>query len=407
MKAGLAAAFPHSAHNWGQSILKLSDLPKRGLTLTGTYTPFNYCRTAAGDIDIGSSGPLLLDLDPTKTSTPSLLVLGSTKQGNVYLLDREHMPGNLFRRHPCSNDSATDESLLSPNPQPQFNARGPLSLFLPYSEEYGIEDQAKSHTSPAMFRSDPDSTYIFLTGSSKTGPNLTVSIPPGLARVKVVCAPGQPAYLALDQLEMTQTMQNPGSPVVTSNGSQAAIVWVLDENAPRMTPIYGPSAPQPVLYAFDALNFRLLWKSMPGILYTSGRYNEPLVVNGTVYVGTDRIEAFGLGASPDAQVMAVRHFATNPIANLSLPVHQRSVKGIDAKLIYATRCAACHDSGQPSIPTREKLSAFTNDKIVDVLTSGKMQDEATGLTAAEVHALANYLTETPARPETHGSRTNR
>jgi mono/diheme cytochrome c family protein len=49
-----------------------------------------------------------------------------------------------------------------------------------------------------------------------------------------------------------------------------------------------------VLYAFEAITLKLLWKSPEGALHTSGKYNEPLIVGGTVFVGTDRIQAFGL-----------------------------------------------------------------------------------------------------------------
>jgi outer membrane protein assembly factor BamB len=119
-------------------------------------------------------------------------------------------------------------------------------------------------------------------------------VPPGLARLEIVTTPGQPAYLQVDQLEQTHTLHNPGSPIVTSNGGNDAIVWVLDTNAKKSAPLHGPDSPQPVLYAFDALSFRLLWKSEPAALSTSGKYNEPTVVRGTVFVGTDRIQAFGV-----------------------------------------------------------------------------------------------------------------
>ena len=100
--------------------------------------------------------------------------------------------------------------------------------------------------------------------------------------------------LRIDQLETSVVLENPGSPVVTSNGYRDAIVWVLDENARRTALLSGSDAPRPVLYAFDAMTLRLLWKSRPGELNTSGKYNEPAFARGTVFVGTDRIQAFGL-----------------------------------------------------------------------------------------------------------------
>ena len=40
--------------------------------------------------------------------------------------------------------------------------------------------------------------------------------------------------------------------MVTSNGPRDAIVWILDENAPRSALLSGADAPRPVLYALDA-----------------------------------------------------------------------------------------------------------------------------------------------------------
>jgi hypothetical protein len=293
--AGIPGVFPESDHSWGQSILQLKDDPVTGFELAGTYTPFNYCLAAANDIDLGSSGTVIIDLELTKTSTPHLLALGGAKQGNAYLLDRTRMPGGVIKRHPCSDDSSSDLSLLPPENQPQFDKRGPINIFGPYTDEHAMLNQARSRTTLAYFRAPTGDDYVYITGSRKRGEDFSVSTPPGLAKLRIVTSPGQPAYLHIDQLEQTQTFQNPGSPIVTSSrGGKEAIVWVLDMNAPEQSTLYGPHAPQPILYAFDAMNLKLLWKSLPGILFPSGKYNEPTVANGAVFVGTDRIQAFGL-----------------------------------------------------------------------------------------------------------------
>ena len=104
---------------------------------------------------------------------------------------------------------------------------------------------------------------------------------------------GRTPWLTVEQLESTLVFENPGSPVVTSNGSRDAVVWVLDPNARRSALLVGDGAPQPVLYALDATTLKLLWKSEPGQLHASGKYNEPAIARGTVFVGTDRIQAFG------------------------------------------------------------------------------------------------------------------
>lgn len=290
----MALVFDNSPGNWGQSILQLRDDPVRGFELVGTYTPFNYCIAAAWDIDMASSGVVVVDLDPRTTSTPRLLAHGGAKQGNFYLVNRAPMPGSLTKRPPCSVDSASDMSLLAPDIQPQFGKRGPINLFGPYSEDKGFMDQARSRSTLAYFRDAAGASYVFVTGGAKSGPDLSKTVPPGLARVQIVTAPGKPAYPRVTHLEMTQTLYNAGSPAVTSNGGRGAIVWVLDTNGERTASLYGPNAPLAMLYAFDATNLKLLWKTAPGQLGVTGKYNEPTVVNGVAYVGTDRIQAFGL-----------------------------------------------------------------------------------------------------------------
>ncbi len=290
----MSLVFEGSPGNWGQSILQLRDDPVRGFELVGTYTPFNYCIAAAWDIDLASSGAVVIDLDPKTTSTPRLLGLGGGKQGNVYLISRAPMPGGVTKRQPCSEDSASDLSLLAPDIQPQFGKRGPIHVFPPYAEDKGYVDQARSRSTLAYFRDTAGGSSVFVTGAAKTGPELKQSAPPGLVRLQIVTAPGKPAHLRVTHHETTQTLHNASSPIVTSNGGRDAIVWVLDTNAARSAPLYGPDAPLAVLYAFDATNLKLLWKNAPGQLATTGKYNEPTVLNGVAYVGTDRIQAFGL-----------------------------------------------------------------------------------------------------------------
>jgi hypothetical protein len=167
-------------------------------------------------------------------------------------------------------------------------------LFKPFSDETGAFDQAKSRTTASYFRDDSGTTYVYVTGASKKGENFNTSAPPGLAKVKVHATPNEPAFLRVDKLEMTQTFHNPGSPIVTSNGGKDAIVWMVDQNAPRTARLYGDNPPKPFLYAFDAQSLDLLWRSAPGELFTTGNYGEPTIVNGLVLVGTDRIQAYGL-----------------------------------------------------------------------------------------------------------------
>ncbi len=201
-KLGIPGVFPDSEHNWGQSVIRLRDDLETGFELTGTYSPFNYAQSQSMDIDLANCGTVTIDLDPATTSTPHLLVAGG-KQGNVYLIDRANMPGSLVKRPAPSEDSNTDGSLLAPEIQPQFGKRGPLNVFGPYADRNAMNNQARSRSTSAYFKSETGRNYIFVTGSAKTGEKVDISTPPGLARLEIVTAPSQPAYLRIDQLEGT------------------------------------------------------------------------------------------------------------------------------------------------------------------------------------------------------------
>ena len=282
--------------NWAQSVLEFDPLSPSGLTsgltLRGVYTPFNYCRTEERDIDVGSSGVAILPGVAGKPVADPLLAVGG-KQGNAYLLGRSSftVPGD--GRRPCSEDSGTDQSLLAPEPQSQFGKRGPLNIFGPYSESDGMLDRAKNRATPAFFRDAAGDEYLFYSGNSKDPEDTQISVAPSLVRTKLMRTSGAEPYLRLDGRAMDFVLQNPGPPVVSSNGGNDAIVWVLDENAPRSAILTGPKAPKPVLYAIDPNTLKVIWKTDPGLLQASGKYNSPTIADGNVYVGTDRIVAFG------------------------------------------------------------------------------------------------------------------
>jgi len=74
--------------DFGDSFLKLST-NGGGLTLVDFFTPFNQAFLNSNDLDLGSTGTLLLP-DQTGTAHPHL-VLGAGKDGNAYLVDRDNM----------------------------------------------------------------------------------------------------------------------------------------------------------------------------------------------------------------------------------------------------------------------------------------------------------------------------
>jgi len=279
---------------WGESLLVWA--PGAPLRLTGAYTPWNYCQMDDADTDLGGDSPMVIpDLDPFSTRTPRLVVFGS-KQGTAYLTDRDRPPGNLGGRAPCNlTDSSQDRSLLGPRPQPPFNMVGPLSVFGPYSEVYTMSNNARARTTPAYFRGADGTSYVFYSGATKQCESCVQPVAPGLARLRVVTRVGDNAYLEVDAADTALSFYSPGSPVVTSNGGNDGVVWILDANVYRGDALIGANVKRPILYAVDAVTLKLLWSSTT--LNVGGKYNTPAVGRGVVFVGTDRIQAFGVAAA--------------------------------------------------------------------------------------------------------------
>src|SRR5262249_44724305 len=101
---------------WGESLLAWSS--NSVLTLIGTYTPWNYCQMDYWDTDLSGTAPVVIDIDPSLTSTPHQLTFGG-KGGNAYLLDRDNLPGALDRRPNCHWLGPSDPNhLLDPTRPP-------------------------------------------------------------------------------------------------------------------------------------------------------------------------------------------------------------------------------------------------------------------------------------------------
>ena len=268
------ADFFGSAHAWGNSFLRLDP----NLVLESTYSPWNHCQCDTGDTDLGGDSPLILpDLDLQATATPHLVAFGS-KQGTVYLLDRDHIPGDTTARPSCAadpvvySDAANDSSLLPPMPQspaycdpanPADCGRGPLSVFGPYSDGPMANEvnNAKMRSTPARFRDANGAELLFVAGSTKSAEVSPSPVPPSIARLRVSLAPGAPAYLSGDASDSELAFINPSSPVVSSDGPNGPVVWVVDQNALRTQPLLAPDTNHPVLYAIDGTTLRMLFST--------------------------------------------------------------------------------------------------------------------------------------------------
>ena len=82
--------FSPASGNYGDSFLKVSTT--NGLVLRDYFTPYNQSSLNSADLDIGSGGAMVLPDEVGSAQHPHLLV-GGSKAGTIYLLDRDNLGG--------------------------------------------------------------------------------------------------------------------------------------------------------------------------------------------------------------------------------------------------------------------------------------------------------------------------
>ena len=66
----------------------------------------------------------------------------------------------------------------------------------------------------------------------------------------------------------------------------------------------------------------------------------------------------------------------------------------DGAAIYKERCASCHDSAAPRVPSLSTIKAMSGEAIYLALTRGVMKTQAAGLSSAQIFGLIGYIAPT-------------
>lgn len=222
--------------DFGDSFLKLGP----NLTLLDFFTPFNQAFLEEEDLDVGSSGALLL---PDQPGPHPHLLLGGGKEGKLYLVDRD----NLGHFRPTDDNQIVQSFFASPG---------------------GI------FSTPAVWENN-----VYLAGRADV--------------LKLFRLNSGLLSTTPDSQSAALFMYPGATPAISSNGSINGIVWALDTNG------FSTSSPA-VLYAFDATNLsRELYNSnSAGSRDLAGpavKFTVPTVANGRVYIGTQaELTVYGL-----------------------------------------------------------------------------------------------------------------
>ena len=230
------------AANFSDSVVKLSSAG----TLLDYFTPFDQGIMQSNDIDLGSSGPMILP-DSAGSSAHPHLMIATGKVGIVYLLDQTNM-GNY---NPGANQDLGEANV-------GFNTVSPVNGF------YG---------QPAYWN----------------GNLYTIIVADSLRQYAV--SNGNLATVSSSNSGNTFSFRG-ATPVVSASGATNGIVWVADITAYQ-------SGGAVILDAYDATNVSSLLYSSPGsgtgAAVAAAKFTVPTVANGKVYVGGQRgFTVFGL-----------------------------------------------------------------------------------------------------------------
>jgi len=232
------SGFP-SLHDCGNCFAKISSTSfSPPLSLLDYFTPSDTVAQSDQDLDFGSGGPLLLPDLMDASGTTRHLAVGSGKDANIYVLDRDNM-GKF-------NSGADNIYQLIP---------GELS-----GGEFG---------KPSYFN---NTVYYGAIGDALK------AFPITNAKLATLPASQSPTNFAY-----------PGTtPSIAANGSTNGIVWAVENGGTG------------VLHAYDATNvgkefYNSNQASNARDHFADNKFITPMVANGRVYVGTPTsVAVFGL-----------------------------------------------------------------------------------------------------------------
>jgi len=226
--------------DYGDSIVKLNSSG----TVLDYFAPYNQDHLYALDLDVGSSGVVLL---PDQSGTYAHVLISSSKEGFIYSVNRDNMG--------------------------KFNAAGNQNI-----QSLAALSSKGLFGSPAYWNG-----YVYFAAWNDY-----------LRAFQVTNG------MVAQTSHSSVTLAFPGAtPSVSSNGTNNGIVWLIQENVPNNTVITNP--PTAVLRAYDATNLTIeLYDSTQaaGSRDAAGgavKFAVPTVANGKVYVGnSNQITVYGL-----------------------------------------------------------------------------------------------------------------
>jgi hypothetical protein len=271
--------------NYGSSYVKLS----QELQVLDFFTPSNVDLLNPYDIDVGSSGPVLLPR--------SNMIVGGTKEGVMYLLNTEKMgrfnPPDITTEGAVGRFNDYYHNKLNSNFGALYDQRDATNKYDVYRGIMGtgLAAAPNVHGSPAIYQKG-GTTFIYVWtevahlkayrfDGNRVDPNPIVNNNDDFFQLPI--APGMPG----------------GFLSVSSNDGNDGILWALhplkdDANAPG-------ARVQGILRAYSAADItRELWNSQMNFqrdqVDTFAKFAAPTIANGKVFVPTfsNEVIVYGL-----------------------------------------------------------------------------------------------------------------
>jgi hypothetical protein len=248
-----SSGFPVNG-DFGDSFVKLSVDPNStasnqngnlngwGLRATDYFTPFNQATLDTGDVDLGSGGPFLLPASVGSSAHQNLLV-GSGKEGRIYLIDTNNM----------GHFSPNADNIVEELPAGTINA----------SFGTGSYYNGQIYYIGAGFNGVPDPAESFSISNAQLSTTPTT--------------------------QGSDTFAYPGnSGAISADGSNNGILWAVEFGSKQLRAYNASNLATELYTSAQAANSR-------DSLGSAVKFAVPTVANGDVYVGTSNaLVGYGL-----------------------------------------------------------------------------------------------------------------
>ncbi len=293
---------PEPEGRLGESVVRAEVQPSGELATSDYFSPFNSKFLDEEDLDLGSSAPVALPSTYFASPTVPHLMVQESKEGAVYLLNRDGLGGREKERNnvvqelrPPSRDGVWGAAAVWPG-------------------EGGYVDV------PSVGVPSTGHLHVFKYGENAGKPVLSVG-------------PTSAEAMAFGS----------GSPIVTSNGTTtgSAVLWIT------WCPRFACENAEAELRAYSPASAELLWQEKVGF---ASKFSRPVASNGHIYVGNreGRVIGFSGPAAPTV-VTEPASSVTKTGATLNAAVNPNGVEVSDCHFEYGATTS--YGSSAPCTPS--------------------------------------------------------